>query len=349
MEPIAVLPVFFKLAGKRAVLAGGTAPAVWKAELLAAAGARVDIFADDLCDAFKALLADPPGAGALRVTHRAWEPGDLAGAAIAIGAIEEVAEAEAFRQAARLHGVPVNVIDRPAFCDFQFGTIVSRSPLVIGLSTDGAAPVFGQALRARIEALLPQGLKAWAEAARDWRPAVQALGLDFRGRRRFWEVFAERALACPDQAPATADREACLAAIEPADGLRGHAEVMLVGAGPGDPDAVTLRAIRALQSADVVLYATGVSPTIVGFARREALKIALSGTVDDDAATARAQADDGLRVVWLDKGDPERCDLWRERAGRVADGTLRVTRIAGLGRCDACAPSCPGWAAGSTR
>ena len=95
--------------------------------------------------------------------------------------------------AARAAGVPVNVIDRPAFCDFAFGAIVNRSPLVIGVSTDGAAPVFAQAIRARLETLIPHGFARWAEAAARWRPHVQALGRGFAAR--FWEKFAARAMA----------------------------------------------------------------------------------------------------------------------------------------------------------
>ena len=86
-----------------------------------------------------------------------------------IGAFEDDAEADAFAAAARAAGVPVNVIDKPAFCDFSFGAIVNRSPLVIGISTDGAAPVFAQAIRAKLEALLPQGFARWAAAAARWR------------------------------------------------------------------------------------------------------------------------------------------------------------------------------------
>ncbi len=91
---------------------------------------------------------------------------DFADAAIAVGAFDDDAEAAAFAAAARAAGVPVNVIDKPAFCDFSFGAIVNRSPLVIGISTDGAAPVFAQAIRAKLEALLPNGFAAWASAAR---------------------------------------------------------------------------------------------------------------------------------------------------------------------------------------
>ena len=102
-----------------------------------------------------------------------------------------------FAQAARAAGVPVNVIDKPAFCDFSFGAIVNRSPLVIGISTDGAAPVFAQAIRAKLEALLPKGFADWAAAAARWRSAVKASGLSFAGRRKFWQVFTAHAVAIP--------------------------------------------------------------------------------------------------------------------------------------------------------
>ena len=149
-------------------------------------------------DGLRALAGAPP-AGAVIIHERAWQPADLDGAALAIAECADDAEAALFAAAARKAGVPVNVIDRPAFCDFAFGAIVNRSPLVIGISTDGAAPVFGQAIRAKIEALIPKGFARWADAARKWRPRVQALALSFRGRRNFWETFTERAIAAPDQ------------------------------------------------------------------------------------------------------------------------------------------------------
>src|SRR4029079_6659956 len=101
--------------------------------------------------------------------------GDLPGSTLAIGAFENETAAEEFAKAARAVGVPVNVIDKPAFCDFSFGAIVNRSPLVIGISTDGAAPVFAQAIRAKLEALLPRGFSHWAAAAARWRRAVESL------------------------------------------------------------------------------------------------------------------------------------------------------------------------------
>ena len=212
-----------------------------------------------------------------------------------------------FAAAARAAGVPVNVIDRPAFCDFSFGAIVNRSPLVIGISTDGASPVFGQAIRAKIEALIPKGFARWADAARAWRPRVQALALPFRGRRNFWERFTERAVAAPNAAPTDADLDALLAPTPAAN----SGSVILVGAGPGDPELLTLRAVRALQSADVILFDDLVAPDILDFARREAKKMLVGKTghapsckQDDINALMIALAKAGRRVVRLKGGDP---------------------------------------------
>ncbi len=301
---LAVLPVFFRLQGRRVLLAGGSEGAAWKAELLLAAGAAVAVFAPAPSARMREL------AGKITLHEARWQPGDFAGAALAIGDVSDDAEAVAFSTAAKAAGVPVNLVDRPAFCDFQFGSIVERSPLVIGISTDGAAPVFGQAIRARIEALLPQGFRNWAQAARDWRPAVQALGLGFRDRRTFWERFAQMALARPGEPPTEADRAALMAQAQTGPGQsKGFA--VLVGAGPGDPELVTLKAVRALQSADVVLYDDLVSPRVVEMARREAARINVgkrgykpSCTQEDISALIVALALEGKRVVRLKGGDP---------------------------------------------
>ena len=126
--------------------------------------------------------------------ERAWTVDDLKGAAVAVGAFEEDADAAAFAQAARAAAAPVNIIDRPAFCDFTFGAIVNRSPLVIGISTDGAAPVFAQAIRAKLEALLPRKIRRWAAAAQSWRAAVKASDLSYAARRKFWQRFTAYAM-----------------------------------------------------------------------------------------------------------------------------------------------------------
>ena len=304
--PLARLPAFFALEGKRAVVAGGSQAAAWKAELLSAAGARVEVFAPAPGEDMLALAAAPPR-GAIVIHERAWTAADFSRAAMAVADCADDHAAAQFAAAARDAGVPVNIIDRPAFSDFAFGAIVNRSPLVIGISTDGASPVFGQAIRAKIEALIPKGFARWAEAARAWRPRVQKLALPFRGRRTFWEKFTARAVAAPDLTPTDADFGALLS--PPAAHQAGS--VVLVGAGPGNPELLTLRAVRALQSADVILFDDLIAPDILDFARREAKKMLVGKTghqascrQDDINALMISLAKAGRRVVRLKGGDP---------------------------------------------
>ena len=309
MGKLATLPVFLKLEGRRVVMAGGSEAVAWKAELFAAAGALVEVHAPEPCEALLALAA---GCDTIEIKLRALAPEDLAGAAAFIADAANDEEAAAFHAMARAVGLPVNVIDQPAWCDFQFGSIVERSPLVVAISTDGGAPVFGQMLRARIETLVPEGFRKWAQAAKDWRPRVTALNLDFRARRRVWELFARRAFTHPERAPDEADLEALLAEAAQAgapEARRGS--VVLVGAGPGDPELLTLKAVRALQSADVVLYDDLVLPGSVDLARREAQRLNVgkrgykpSCTQEDITAMLVSLAREGKRVVRLKGGDP---------------------------------------------
>jgi uroporphyrin-III C-methyltransferase / precorrin-2 dehydrogenase / sirohydrochlorin ferrochelatase len=308
MQPLARLPVFFALAGKRALLAGGSAAAAWKAELLAAAGAQVDVFAAEPCEELVD-AADGLSHDAITIHRRAWCEDDLAGAAMAVGAFEDESDAAAFAAAARRAGVPVNVVDRPAFCDFAFGSIVNRSPLVIGISTDGAAPIFAQAIRARIEAMLPRGFSSWMDAAQRWRGRLQSLTT--AGRKRFWQGFAGEALSQPDRAPEETDFAALWRAVQQEGTTLEQGSVTLVGAGPGDPELLTLRAVRALQSADVILFDDLVSRDILDFARREAKRMLVGKTghapsckQDDINALMVGLARRGKRVVRLKGGDP---------------------------------------------
>jgi uroporphyrin-III C-methyltransferase/precorrin-2 dehydrogenase/sirohydrochlorin ferrochelatase len=303
---VARLPVFFGLEGKRVVVVGGSAAAAWKAELLAAAGAAVEVFAENPSGEMIAAVAETTR-GSIAVHDRPWRATDLAGSTLTVGAFDDDDCASRFAGAARQAGVPVNIIDRPSLCDFIFGSIVNRSPLVIGISTDGAAPILAQAIRARIEAMLPAGLARWVEAAHRWRNAVQSLS---RGARRaFWETFCSRALAHPNRAPHESDLAAFAAGVRKESADEGA--VTLVGAGPGDPELLTLRAVRALQSADVILFDDLVSREVLDFARREARKMlvgktghGLSCRQDDINALMVALARNGKRVVRLKGGDP---------------------------------------------
>jgi len=309
LSPLAVLPVFFRLDGHRAVVSGGNAGAAWKAKLLAAAGADVHVFAPVPSAEATAAPAEAV-AGTITLHPRVALPHDLEGAAIAISADDEACCAAAFVAAARAAGVPVNAVDRPELCQFQFGAIVNRSPLVVGISTDGAAPVFGQAVRSRIEAQLPAGIAAWAAAAKRWRAAVTERFATAASRRRFWERFADRALARPDERPDDAMRETIARSAE-TDAAAFRGSIALAGAGPGDPELLTLKAVRALRTADVVLYDDLVAPEILDFARREARMVLVgkrghgpSCRQDEINATMVRLAREGKRVVRLKGGDP---------------------------------------------
>ena len=310
IEALATLPLFHKLQGRKVVLAGENDGAVWKAELLAAAGADVLVLAGAAASKFENVASNPP-AGRVTVIDRRWKPQDLQGAALAVAAVDNDDEARQFVSAARAAGAVVNLIDRPEFCDVQFATIVNRSPLLVAISTDGAAPVFGQAIRQRIEQILPRGLQAWAQAAKAWRPEIAAAKLDFPVRRHFWARFAHLALSRGDRPPTDADSALILKELHSHRDQPPAGRVVLVGAGPGDPDLLTIKALRALQLADVILYDDLVSPDVLELARREAKRIAVgkighgrSCKQDDINEMLVDLARQGQYVVRLKGGDP---------------------------------------------
>lgn len=332
---MATLPLFHKLQGRRVVLAGDSEGATWKAELLAATGADLHVFAPRSPARFHDLVAAEGGSVSLH--ERAWLPHDLAGAALAVADVESDAEAAAFVAAGHAAGAVVNVVDRPAFCDAQFGALVNRSPLLVAISTDGAAPVFGQAIRARIEALLPRGLQSWACAARDWRPQVQAREASFAVRRAFWQRFTDKALAQPERAPSETDREALIAELDRLEAAPRRGRVLLVGAGPGDPDLLTLKALRALQSADVILYDNLVAPEVLELARREARRVAVgkighgpSVGQEDITDLVVSLAQEGQTVVRLKSGDPAIFGRANEEIAACKAAGIAVTIVPGI-------------------
>jgi uroporphyrin-III C-methyltransferase/precorrin-2 dehydrogenase/sirohydrochlorin ferrochelatase len=274
------LPVFHKLEGRKVVVAGASEGALWKVELLSAAGADVLHLSSD------------------------WQPVDLDDAVLAVA---DLPEPDAFIAAARARGIAINIVDRTELCDFQFGTIVNRAPIVIAISTDGAAPMLGQSIRARIESVLPLGLSAWAAAAKAWRPRLKQRIADFSSRKAFWKRFTEAAWRNVDRQPEERDFETFAAAAPP----EAKGSVTLVGAGPGDPELLTLKAVRALQTATIILYDDLVGPDVLELARREAKRIAVGKTGHGPACSqseinarivelARA----GETVVRLKGGDP---------------------------------------------
>ncbi|WGF90419.1 siroheme synthase CysG [Marinivivus vitaminiproducens] len=312
MAPLSILPVFLPLQGRRAVVVGGSDAAAWKAELLVAAGAAVDLYASagGLSDELKRVLVGTGAPG--RIVHHdvPWDVASFADAAIVVADAETDDEARALHRRARAAGVPINVIDRPAFCDVMFGSIVNRSPVVVGISTEGAAPILGQAIRRRIETVLPPALQKWAGLAQRMRARLNARLQPGIQRRTFWERFADRAFG---PAPMPTDEAALDREIDgiAAAGLPQTGRVTLVGAGPGDAALLTLKAVRALQSADTILFDDLVSDDVLELARREARRIRVgkrggrpSCSQSEINALMVRHAKAGRHVVRLKAGDP---------------------------------------------
>ena len=271
---------------------------------------EVLIFAEDASPELLSIAESQP---AITLVRRPWRDDDLEHADIAVGNCADRQEAERFAGAARRLGVLVNVIDQPAVCDFQFGAIVNRSPVVVGISTDGGAPVLGQAIRRRIEAILPTSLGAWGAAAKEFRERLKTIVPSSTARRRFWEKFVDVTFISQseeDAQLAELERIAREVAAEKPQHPR-VGEVVIVGAGPGDPELLTMRAVRELQAADVIVYDRLVTPGILELGRREARRVhagkeghGAACRQEDISALLVDVARQGKRVVRLKGGDP---------------------------------------------
>ncbi len=306
------LPIFLALRGKRAAVVGGGLAAARRAELLLRAGAEVRVFAPELGPEFAPLTEKFSYERLFRWPEAA---DDLAGAAVCIVATDAAAQDESAQALAREAGALVNVANAPELCDFILPSIVDRSPVVVAISTGGASPILGRMLKARLEATIPAAYGRLADFIRASRARLNAVLPDAGARRRFWEKtlegpIGEMALAGDGsraEAALNAEIGALAAGAEPAP----RGEVYLVGAGPGDPDLLTFRALRLMQKADVVLYDRLVDPAIVNLARREAERIYVGKRPKDHplpqeeiSALLVRLAREGKRVLRLKGGDP---------------------------------------------
>jgi uroporphyrin-III C-methyltransferase / precorrin-2 dehydrogenase / sirohydrochlorin ferrochelatase len=302
-------PAFHDLSTRPSLVVGGGEAAARKLRLLLKAGARPVVVAPAVCTEITGL------AEARRITWhaRAFAPGDITGSAMVIAATGLPAIDAAVSTAAQAAGVPVNVVDRPELSSFITPAIIDRDPLVIGISSSADAPILARQIRARLESLLPANLGRLARFAGAFRGAVAAQIGDGAQRRRFWERFfagpvADKVLA-GDEVGA---REAMLGLINGRTARqREEGSVAIVGAGPGDPDLLTFKALRRLQEADVVLYDKLVGPEIVDYARRDALRVYVGKSKanhamsqDEINALMAEHALAGRRVVRLKGGDP---------------------------------------------
>jgi len=301
------LPVFLDIRRQPCLVVGGGDVAARKSALLLRAGAWVTVVAPALSAAFDADLA------ASRIAHRAASFRDdiLEGFALVIAATSDDAVNRAVAAAARARRIPVNVVDQPALCSFILPSIIERSPIVVAVSSSGASPVLARLLRARLETLIPAGYGKLAGLAREFRERVKAR-LAPRERRRFWERVLQGPIAELVFSGRHEEAHAALAVSleDPRLTLSGG-EVSLVGAGPGDPDLLTFRALRLMQQADVVVYDRLVSEPILNLVRLEAERIyagkerAMHTLPQEDINQLLVRlAKEGKRVVRLKGGDP---------------------------------------------
>jgi uroporphyrin-III C-methyltransferase/precorrin-2 dehydrogenase/sirohydrochlorin ferrochelatase len=347
-------PAFFDLAGQPVLLVGGGEAAARKARLLIKAGARITLVAPRAGDELRALAADGTIAWRDRpfAAADAAAPGAKALLVVSATGLDEVDRAVS--EAARAAGLPVNVVDRPELSSFITPAIVERDPIVIGISTAGTAPVLARRLRAQIEALLPSRLGALARFAERFRGAVAATVSEPVARKRFWERFfdgpvAARVLAGDERG--ASERMLALVNGPAARGLtrgtarqRGEGIVHIVGAGPGDPDLLTLRALRLIQDAEVIFHDKLVAPEILDAARRDAERVYVGKTKGNHAKTQdqinalmAGAALTGKRVVRLKGGDPFVFGRGGEEAAYLRQRGVAVAVVPGITAATGCA------------
>lgn len=297
--PWPYFPVFLKLAGRRVLVVGGGEVALRKIRLLRRAGARIEVVARELL----------PELAALDVTRIAgeFEPAQLQGCVLVVAATDDAALNARVADAAQKLSIPVNVVDDGAASTYITPSIVDRAPLLVAISSGGAAPLLARRLRERIEALLPSAYGRLASFLGRMRPGMKSLGIE--QRRRVLEDFLEGAGAQHVLRGDDAGAETVLADLANGKTLLG--EVFLVGAGPGDPDLLTLRALQLMQKADVVLYDRLVSAPILERVRRDAERIFVGKGAkqhempqEEINALLVKLARQGKRVLRLKGGDP---------------------------------------------
>ena len=287
------LPVFLQLRSAHAVIVGGGHVGARKAELLLRAGARLTVVAPELQEDLRSRAA----AGELTHVPARFVPAHLDGAAIVVAATGLTDINRAVSEAARERNVPVNVVDDASLSTFIFPAIIDRSPVIVAIGSAGQAPVLARWVREWIEAILPASLGALARFMGERRKRVQrALGP--AARRAFWERIvrgtAGAHLLAGDAPGARSAFEAELLISQlttsAATGGSALGEVYLIGAGPGDPDLLTLRALQLLQQADVILYDRLVPPAVLERARRDARRIFV-GKMHGSPATSETRND----------------------------------------------------------
>lgn len=332
------LPLFHNLQDRPVLVIGGGEVALRKARLLSDAGAVLRVVAPEIRSELQE-LAGPGG-----IFLRGYASSDLQGVALVIAATDDVPLNARISAEAQALGIPVNVVDAPALCSVIFPAIVDRSPLIVAVSSGGDAPVLARLIRAKIETWIPATYGQLANLGKRFRERVKQLFPDVQQRRVFWEDVFQGQIAESVFAGKPEEGERLLEERLAGAAPRALGEVYLVGAGPGDPDLLTFRALRLMQQADVVLYDRLVAPAIIELCRRDAERIYV-GKRRADHAVPQEQinqllidlARQGKRVLRLKGGDPFIFGRGGEEIEQLAAEDIPFQVVPGITAASGCA------------
>ncbi|WP_176083030.1 siroheme synthase CysG [Martelella sp. HB161492] len=305
-ELLTTFPAFFRVDGRKVAIFGNGDEAYAKARLMAKTSAAIVAYSDAPEDDYAAFLSEH---GYARI-DAPFSAGQLENAAMIFAATGDQAQDAHIAETARAHSIPVNAVDQPEACDFLTPALVVRPPVAIAIGTEGAGPVLGQLIRARIDTILPPSLGRLARLAQNFRGKVEAHVPRGNARRAYWSRFFNGSVARALEKGRDIEAE-CLADEMLSDAHRQNGHVALVGAGPGAEDLLTLRAHRLLMEADVIAYDALVPQAIVDMGRRDAQRVAVgkrkgchSKSQNEINDLLVDLAKEGKRIVRLKSGDP---------------------------------------------
>jgi len=336
-----LFPVFLNLKQRPCLVVGGGEVAARKVALLRKADALVTVVAPQLCTRLQEQLSHQ------QIEHRAREysEDDVADMVLVIAATNISKLNKLVSENARARNIPVNVVDQPALCSFTMPSIIDRDPVIIAVSTGGSSPVLARLLRARLETMIPAAYGRLAKLVEGFRQQVKQRFATTSERRRFWEKIlqgpiAEALFAGQEKAA----KQALADAVADAGTAADVGEVYLVGAGPGDPDLLTFRALRLMQQADVVLYDRLVSAEILDLTRRDAERIYVGKERSNHAVPQPSinkllvqHAQQGKRVLRLKGGDPFIFGRGGEEIDQLADAGISFQVVPGITAASGCA------------
>ena len=334
-------PIFLDLKKRRCLLVGGGDIATRKGRLLSKAGAKLRIVAPEISAELRELAAQNHG----EIFEREYQSSDVDDCVIVVAATDIEPLNEKISHDAKAKNIPVNVVDSPALCTYITPAIIDRSPLVIAISSGGESPVLARLIRAKLETLIPVAYGRLAQIASDWRDRVKARFDNGDSRRRFWEkVLQGPAAELVLNGQETAAEKIIESEIAKQDDSITQGEVYLVGGGPGDPELLTLRALRLMQQADVVLYDRLVSDGVMELVRRDAERIYVGKRRSEHAMQQENinqllvdLALQGKRVLRLKGGDPFIFGRGGEEIELLAQNNIPFQVVPGITAASGCA------------